>query len=42
VPPNHALIARASENVKIVPFDLAIPSGSEAEPAPVRRIIARR
>ena len=42
VPPNHALIARASESVKIVPFDLAISSGSEAEPAPVRRIIARR
>ena len=42
VPPNHALVARASETVKIVPFDLAISSGSEAEPAPVRRIIARR
>jgi glutamine amidotransferase len=42
VPPNHALVARASENVKIVPFDLAISSGSDAEPARVRRIIARR
>jgi hypothetical protein len=41
VPPNHALVARASESAKIVPFDLAISSGSEAEPAPVRRIIAR-
>lgn len=41
VPANHALVARASESAKIVPFDLAISSGSEAEPAPVRRIIAR-
>jgi glutamine amidotransferase len=42
VPPNHALIARASESVKIVPFAPAISNGSEAEPAPTRRIIARR
>lgn len=42
VPPNHALIARASESAKIVPFDLAISSGADAEPAPVRRIISRR
>ena len=42
VPPNHALIARASENVKIVPLDPSISSASGAEPVPVRRIIARR
>ncbi|SCB28644.1 glutamine amidotransferase [Bradyrhizobium yuanmingense] len=42
VPPNHALIARASEAVKIVPFDLAISSTLGAEPATIRRIIARR
>jgi glutamine amidotransferase len=42
VPANHALIARANESVKIVPFDLAISTGSNAEPTPVRRIIARR
>jgi glutamine amidotransferase len=42
VPPNHALIARASESAKIVPFNLAISSGSDAEPAPARRIIVRR
>jgi glutamine amidotransferase len=42
VPANHALIARASDGVKIVPFDVAISSGSAAEPAPARRIIARR
>jgi glutamine amidotransferase len=42
VPPNHALIVRASDRVKIVPFELAISGGSEAEPAPARRIIARR
>jgi glutamine amidotransferase len=42
VPTNHALIARASDSVKIVPFVPAISSGSEAEPATVRRIIARR
>jgi len=42
VPPNHALIARASENVKIVPLDPSISGVSGAEPVPVRRIIARR
>lgn len=42
VPPNHALIARASEAVKIVPFDPAISSTLGAEPATIRRIIARR
>ena len=42
VPPNHALIARASESVKIVPFPLAISAECDAEPVPVRRIIARR
>ncbi|MEY9598459.1 putative glutamine amidotransferase [Bradyrhizobium japonicum] len=42
VPPNHALVARASETVKIVPFDLAISGEADAEPARVRRIIARR
>ncbi|WP_291629644.1 proton-conducting transporter membrane subunit, partial [Bradyrhizobium sp.] len=42
VPPNHALIARASESVKIVPFDATISSGAEVEPAPTRRISARR
>src|SRR3954466_6880261 len=42
VPPNHALVVRASESAKIVPFDLAISGGADADPAPVRRIIARR
>ncbi|WP_376707547.1 hypothetical protein [Bradyrhizobium glycinis] len=42
VPPNHALIAPASESVKIVPFDPTISSTSGAEPATVGRIIARR
>ncbi len=42
VPPNHALIARASENVKIVPFDATICSSNEREPAPARRISAGR
>ncbi|MGY3422167.1 hypothetical protein ACVWZW_002642 [Bradyrhizobium sp. F1.13.4] len=42
VPANHALVARASESARIVPFDLAISSGADAEPAPARRIIARR
>ncbi|MDH2400325.1 class II glutamine amidotransferase [Bradyrhizobium sp. SSUT18] len=42
VPANHALVAQASESAKIVPLDLAISGGSDAEPAPVRRIIARR
>jgi glutamine amidotransferase len=42
VPPNHALIARASDRVKIVPFELAISGEADAEPAPARRIIARR
>ena len=38
----HALIARASESVKIVPFPLAISAECDAEPVPARRIIARR
>lgn len=42
VPSNHALIARASDRVKIVPFELAISTASDAEPVPVRRIIAGR
>jgi glutamine amidotransferase len=42
VPPNHALIARASENVKIVPFDATICGSADREPAPARRISARR
>lgn len=42
VPSNHALIARASDRVNIVPFELAISAASDAEPVPVRRIIARR
>lgn len=42
VPQNLALIARASDRVKIVPFELAISATSDAEPVPVRRIIARR
>ena len=40
VPPNHALIARASEFARIVPFELALSGTSEAEPAPIRRINA--
>lgn len=42
VPPNHAVIARASDLVKIVPVELANSTASDAEPAPVGRIIARR
>lgn len=42
VPPNHVLVARASESAKVVPFELASSGGADAEPAPVRRIIARR
>lgn len=42
VPPNHVLVARASESAKVVPFELASSGGTDAEPAPVRRIIARR
>ena len=42
VPPNHALIARESESVKIVPFDVTICSGNGREPVPVRRISAGR
>ena len=40
VPPNHALIARASEFARIVPFELALSGTPEAEPAPIRRINA--
>lgn len=42
VPPNHTLIARASESVKIVPFTLAITGECDAEPVPSRRIVAGR
>ena len=42
VPPNHVLIARASENVKVVPFDPAISGERNVEPASPKRIIARR
>jgi glutamine amidotransferase len=41
IPPNHALIALASEPARIVPFLPAVLALPEAEPARIRRINAR-
>ncbi len=40
VPPDHALVARASEPAKMVPFKIAISNADAAEPVPIRRLNA--
>ena len=39
VPANHALIARASDNAKFIPFDLAISGGADRNPPLSERLL---